>query len=476
MNKKALASFAGIFLFLYILNYLTPMCFGDDYLYSFIWQGQPMFVPLGEDVPRVSSWNDLFVSQKSHYLTWGGRTVAHVLAQLFLWIGKDVFNFLNAFIGTLLVAEIYWCINRGRVTWHFKPGTVCWIFFVLWAFTTGFSTVFFWLTAACNYLWTTAILIGFMIPYIKRYYYFDSGTDNNSLSTIGMFIFGIVAGWTNENSVCWVILLLILFIFVYCKKQKNNNWMYAGLIGLIIGYAMLMLAPGNIVRLLAEQKGLSWVTKNTLGKHFSMFFIILFFQIFLWFFDLRAIASLNNSCICKNIDMKKDLSLVKILCVMAFGMTAIMLFSPKFPPRSCFPGVVQLIVSTGILLRMQRDYNVLLIKKNAVKFLYYVGCIYFIVTSTVTTHDFYKKNIEFQQLVILINNVKSRKMDSVLTIDSSEKTSAVKDQLSGLHLITQELSENEKTWINVAFARYYGIKGIRMLKGKEETGLTKTSN
>ena len=238
MNKKALASFAGIFLFLYVLNYLTPMCFGDDYLYSFVWQGQPMFVPLGEEVPRVSSWYDLFVSQKSHYLTWGGRTVAHVLAQLFLWIGKDVFNFLNAFIGTLLVAEIYWCINRGRVTWHFKPGTVCWIFFVLWAFTTGFSTVFFWLTAACNYLWTTAILIGFMIPYIKRYYYFDSGTDNNSLSTIGMFIFGIVAGWTNENSVCWVILLLILFIFVYCKKQKNNNWMYAGLIGLIIGYAM----------------------------------------------------------------------------------------------------------------------------------------------------------------------------------------------------------------------------------------------
>ena len=97
MNKKALASFAGIFLFLYILNYLTPMCFGDDYLYSFIWQGQPMFVPLGEEVPRVSSWYDLFVSQKSHYLTWGGRTVAHVLAQLFLWIGKDVFNFLNAF-------------------------------------------------------------------------------------------------------------------------------------------------------------------------------------------------------------------------------------------------------------------------------------------------------------------------------------------------------------------------------------------
>ena len=36
MNKKVLVVFALIFLFLYIINYLSPMAFGDDYLYAFV--------------------------------------------------------------------------------------------------------------------------------------------------------------------------------------------------------------------------------------------------------------------------------------------------------------------------------------------------------------------------------------------------------------------------------------------------------
>ena len=114
-NKKTLLTFAGIYLFLYIFNYLHPMSFGDDYIYSFVWQGNSMFVPLTEDAVRVTSLKDIFVSQWLHYFTWGGRTVAHVLAQFFLWLGKDIFNFFNAFVGTLLVAEIYWCIHKGKI-------------------------------------------------------------------------------------------------------------------------------------------------------------------------------------------------------------------------------------------------------------------------------------------------------------------------------------------------------------------------
>ena len=48
MNKKAAITFVCIYIFMYILNYLHPMSFGDDYLYSFIWQGKPMSEPLSE--------------------------------------------------------------------------------------------------------------------------------------------------------------------------------------------------------------------------------------------------------------------------------------------------------------------------------------------------------------------------------------------------------------------------------------------
>ena len=153
MNKKTLVTFIGIYLFFYILNYLYPLCFGDDYLYSFVWQGNPMGFPLTEEAKRVSSFNDLFVSQYSLYFTWGGRIVGQTLTQLFMWLGKGTFNIFNALISTLLVAEIYWISNKGSISAKFSLQRVCWIFFVIWAFSPGFSPLFLWLTCACVYIW-----------------------------------------------------------------------------------------------------------------------------------------------------------------------------------------------------------------------------------------------------------------------------------------------------------------------------------
>lgn len=137
------------------------MYFGDDYVYSFIWEGHSLYEPLSEKPIRISSWNDLLSSQWLHYFTWSGRTVNHTLAQFFLWKGKSVFNVFNALAGTLLVAEIYWCSHKGNVTEKMSVGTVCLIMFLLWSFTPAFGTVFFWLDGACNYLWPAFFLTGF---------------------------------------------------------------------------------------------------------------------------------------------------------------------------------------------------------------------------------------------------------------------------------------------------------------------------
>ena len=275
MNKKALLVFAGIYFFLYLLNYFTPMSFGDDYLYSFIWRGQPMNVPLPEDAARVSSWYDLFISQWSHYLTWGGRTVAHVLAQFFLWVGKDIFNFFNAFVSVVLIAEIYWCIHKGEISLNFAPKAVFWIFFCLWAFSPGFSPIFFWLTGACNYLWTSVILLGFLLPYVHKYYCLDTENKKTTgLFGFCFFCYGIIAGWTNENTVCWIILVLGIFIFVCKKQSKTEIWMYSGLDGLLIGYALLIFAPGNYRRMLVEQDGVHWFSSQVLSEQFGILLTI----------------------------------------------------------------------------------------------------------------------------------------------------------------------------------------------------------
>lgn len=92
--KKSKYLLLLFFLFFYVFNYLTPMCFGDDYVYAFIWEGHPMYEPMSEQVRRLSSFYDLFVSQWSHYYTGNGRTVSHTIAQFFCGWEKIYLIFL----------------------------------------------------------------------------------------------------------------------------------------------------------------------------------------------------------------------------------------------------------------------------------------------------------------------------------------------------------------------------------------------
>ena len=78
----------GVFLLMWALNSLCYRFYGDDYLYSFVWEGHAMSVPLSEHARRIQSFGDIFYSLKLHYMTWGGRMVAHFFAMFFLWGGR----------------------------------------------------------------------------------------------------------------------------------------------------------------------------------------------------------------------------------------------------------------------------------------------------------------------------------------------------------------------------------------------------
>ena len=89
------------------------------------------------------------------------------------------------------------------------------------------------------------------------------------------------------------------------------------------------------------------------------------------------------------LSLKKDIILAKIFCALAFGMSVIMLFSPEFPLRSAFPGTVHLMIVTGIVLRVQKEYDITLLQKSAARFLTYVGIAYFIVSAGFTLQHLY---------------------------------------------------------------------------------------
>ena len=87
---------------MFLLNVHTPLQM-DDYDYSFSWS-------TGKPLAGVA---DVLASQAAHYRLWGGRSVVHTLAQLFLYWGKGVFNIANTAAYMLLVLELYALTRAG---------------------------------------------------------------------------------------------------------------------------------------------------------------------------------------------------------------------------------------------------------------------------------------------------------------------------------------------------------------------------
>ena len=438
------------------------MSFGDDYLYAFIWEGNPMFVPLSENAVRVSSLSDLAKSQWLLYLTWGGRVVGQTLTQLFVWLGKDIFNIFNALASTILVAEIYWCANKGDITFSFDTRRLCFIFFSLWAFTPGFNPAFLWLTCACIYVWPAMFLLAFLLPYIKKFYNYHKKIGSGLASNINIFGLGIIAGCGNENAVCWIIVGLLLFLFLYRKCRGKETWLYLGMTGLMTGYAILMLAPGNMARMTAEH-GTNWFNMDLLKTNVSMLTAVLTFQFILWYFSLKSLYILKKEKANRRI-INKDKLLVCAFCMASFLMTATMLFSPFFPARSGFPGTILLIIASAILLRLQNEKGIVLVPKPARVFLFTVGVIYFVTTSCVSIRHSYDIDLQMKEILNQASQLKASSSNEVLIVKPIKESNKLTDMLSGYHISSFGLSDDVNNWCNVAFARFYSIKGIKESK------------
>ena len=296
---------------------LTPY-FANDYRY-FLVQGT------GE---LVSSVSDIFVSQYRHYFEWGGRTVAHVIAQFLLWWGKPLSGIVQGLCYVLLILFIL------RV--RFVPIFI--ISLLLLLQLRRYGEVVFNIVSSANYLYTTTLVLIFLLPYRIS---MEREVNGSWYLAPLMLLLGVLAGWTNENTAAAVATGLGLYLIYCLKERKLTLWQVVGYAGFLIGFALLVLAPGNRARLDSMEDGGFDYLRHTLGalgifcESLVMCALLIGAGIYLWLRVRKFMLQYT---------LPGTYHGAMWFIYTGFFSLVLMIFSPNFPARSATPFVVFTII------------------------------------------------------------------------------------------------------------------------------------
>ena len=277
---------------------------------------------------------DILHREYIQYMTWTGRTTAHLIARSFLAMPKFIFNICNSlcFVHLCDLMTAHAVGKKENDSWPI----FCLAALMIFLFAPLFGQTCLWETGSCNYLWTTMIVMQFLLNYRLA----DAG-DAREHSWILMFLAGIPAGWTNENTGGALIMMIVFLMFMQYLQKNVRPWMYSGLAGAMFGFVMLLIAPGNKVR---AQDFISTNGKayDLMHDFYGMLTVFDGGQIWIWVLLAVSIAFLLTQ---KNSLKTVRTSLFYALAGAAAVGAIILSPVPVLYDRSMFGGTVMLITA-----------------------------------------------------------------------------------------------------------------------------------
>jgi len=317
-----------LYLFLLLLNILSPLA-SDDYSYMYQFA-------TGE---RISKVFDIFPSMAVHYQTVNGRILVHGIVQLFICIGKTVFNFINPLIYLALIYGICRFITGKNLC---SPGLFLAVSIGLWFVIPVFGHTVLFMTGAINYLWPAAAIVYFLYPFRKHLEQPSARTRGFALAMLPL---GFLMGFLHETASGATLLAILLFSLVLLHQRKKLPlWWILGGVGCLIGLILLVLAPGNALRMSSfyAQAHLGGKLGNLLSLslvytgHFLMRCAVLLLPLplLLLFGEIR--------------DCSKEKSiLAALLFVCALAANYVVVISGGYPARAQFTYTVFLFLAFG---------------------------------------------------------------------------------------------------------------------------------
>lgn len=449
--------FAGFF---FSWNLLFPV-FADDINYAFIWDGEHggNFSPNVGKLERVNSFSDILISQWSHYFHWGGRTVAHIIAQFFSWIGNSYFDVINVAVFCALVILIF-KIATSLPLREMNKKYLLFILFAVYFFTPSFLMTMVWMTGAINYMWMITLELLFLLPFTLRYRDKNFWHKSTVSRIILMSIVGLLAGWSSEPGASLTIFVTFFFLLKFWREGNLSKWMLAGFIFLSIGFLLVVLAPGNEEQLkfIGIQPDAAHYNLEAFAYRFKTAFAPIFFRESLLFLPIIFYFMQGR----RNVD-----ATIFILNFMAASLTilVVLMFLPYFPERTGSPTTFFLLIASvaalkEILPNLEEIYNR---HKKIFSLAAKCLCVVWILHLSACTYFYYAMHKQFQSRWEIIN----QNRDAEEIIVPRLVIPYWSEKLIGERTWTQEcivLGDIQSSYENtryITFSQYYGLKKIR---------------
>ena len=423
---------AVTFAYMVFLNSKTPLI-ADDFVYTFIF---------ATSTP-VMSFGDIVTSQISYYMTWGGRVVAETLTQLFMFLGKDVFNVANSLCYIVFCLAVYFLAMGRRIRFELVLLTTI----LVWFFIPMFGQTVMWLTGSCNYLWCGTIILLALLPF-RLYEEKQTRLLNSIWFAVLMIPLFFTSGITNENTAGGMILIMLLYCGVNIKRKiRIPAFAYTGLLFSIAGFLCMLFAPGNSLRV-ANESAVAEVTmmvgSNPIITRLSYFAYNLYALMPLVILAAIAFVMLRN---------EKDRNAwvnFGIFTVAAAAAMFVMLAPPKFPPRAMFGLAAFLIIAVvyafGQLEMTEERIRKFVIIPGTAVMLFYIMSWGYVGIDAITVNKQYVARV---QIIEEHQNEALIQVPEIVPLSSHNGMYGLKDvQLDPNH------------WVNRALADYFGVPNI----------------
>ncbi|URN84654.1 DUF3329 domain-containing protein [Acetobacterium wieringae] len=423
---------AVTFAYMVFLNSKTPLI-ADDFVYTFIF---------ATSTP-VMSFGDIVTSQISYYMTWGGRVVAETLTQLFMFLGKDVFDVANSLCYIVFCLTVYFLAVGRRIRFELLLLTTI----LVWFFIPMFGQTVMWLTGSCNYLWCGTIILLAILPF-RLYEEKQTKLLNSIWFALLMIPLFFISGITNENTAGGMILIMLLYCGVNIKRKiRIPAFAYTGLLFSIAGFLCMLFAPGNSLRV-ANESAVAEVTmmvgSNPLITRLSYFAYNLYALMPLVILAAIAFVMLRNEK-----DRKAWVNF-GIFTVAAAAAMFVMLAPPKFPPRAMFGLAAFLIIAVvyafGQLEMTEERIRKFVIIPGLAVLLFYIMSWGYVGIDAITVNKQYVARV---QIIEEHQNEALIQVPEIVPLSSHNGMYGLKDvQLDPNH------------WVNRALADYFGVPNI----------------